>query len=226
MLILAKRKLWRPRGIVRLYENGRLLSETENLWVNSGLVALANLLANVTSGNVAKAVGFGSGLTTPAVTDTDLTGPWKYYNAVGAATVGPSGGIASGSVQFAYALAATDYGASGMTINELGLFGGTATLPAAIGTTNPAWQATHAYVVGNLIVDSNNNIQRCTTAGTSGGSAPAWATTLSSTTSDSGAVWTLVALHTAPVGMIAHDIVPAFPFTVGNTYSGTWTFSM
>ena len=140
--------------------------------------------------------------------------------------MGPSGGIASGSVQFAYALAATDYGASGMTINELGLFGGTATLPAAIGTTNPSWAATHAYAFGALIADANGNIQRCTTAGTSGGSAPSWAVTLGNTTNDNTAVWTLVALHTAPAGMIAHDIVPAFPFTVGNTYAGTWTFSM
>ena len=76
------------------------------------------------------------------------------------------------------------------------------------------------------IVDSNGNVQRCTTAGTSGGSAPSWATTLNATTNDSGAVWTLVAFHTAPVPMIGHVVVPAFPYTGGGNYSGTYTVSM
>jgi hypothetical protein len=215
-----------PRGTVRLYRRGKLLWERDNLFVNAGLTVLASLISGVTAGEIAAAVGFGSGTTTPAVADTDLTAAPKYYNAVGTHTIGPSGGVASGSVLFNYSLLTTDYGANGMTITELGLFAGSATLPAAIGTTNPAWAASTAKVVGNLIVDSNGNIQRCTTAGTTGASAPAWATALNSTTSDGTAAWTLVALHTAPTPMIAHVVVPAFPYTGTGNYSGTWTLSM
>jgi hypothetical protein len=217
---------WRPHGTVRLYKRGRLLWERDNLFVNAGLTVLASLISGVTAGQIAAAVGFGSGTGTPAVTDTDLSAAPKYYNAVSTHTIGPSGGVASGSVLFNYSLLTTDYGANGMTITELGLFAGTATLPAAIGTTNPAWAASTAKVAGNLIVDSNGNIQRCTTAGTTGASAPAWVTTLNSTTNDGTAVWTLVALHTAPAPMIAHVVVPAFPYSGTGNYSGTWTLSM
>jgi len=212
----------------QIWKRGRLLWERENLVVNAGLTALASLLGGTTSGEYVTVMGFGSGSTAPAITDTGLTTTPTYYNAIGTVTIGPSGGVAAGSVQFAYSLASTDYAANPLTIQEMGLFGntGAANFPAAAGTANPAWTATHAYTVGALIVDSNGNVQRCTTAGTSGGSHPTWATTIGATTNDSGAVWTLVALSTAPVPMIAHVVVPSFPYTGGGNYSGTWTISM
>ena len=222
----AMRRGRRPHGTVRLYKRGKLLWERDNLFVNAGLTVLASLISGVTAGEIAAAVGFGSGAAAPAITDTDLTAAPKYYNAVGTHTIGPSGGVASGSVLFNYSLLTTDYGANGMTIAELGLFAGAATLPTAIGTTNPAWAVGAAKVIGNLIVDSNGNIQRCTAAGTTGASAPAWAATLNSTTNDGTAVWTLVAMHTAPAPMIAHVVVPAFPYSGTGNYSGTWTLSM
>ena len=242
MLIISDKGAHRPKGIVRLYESeltpwrpripgplrwrrGKLLWERENLFVNSGLPALASLMAGVTAGEYALAVGFGSGSTTPALTDTDVTAP-KYYNAVGGHTiVGPA-------VTFNFALTLNvDYGATGITIEEFGLYAntGAATLPAAIGTTNPSWAASTAKTVGNLIVDSNGNIQRCTTAGNTGISAPAWAATIGATTNDSAggatAVWTLVALHTAPTPMMAHVLTPSFLFENAGTYQGTWTFT-
>ncbi|MGA8059978.1 MAG: hypothetical protein WB999_17160 [Candidatus Binataceae bacterium] len=213
----------RPKGIVRIFSRGTLVWECRNLFVNAGLPALANLMAGVTSGQYALAVGFGSGGAAPTVNDTDLSTAPKYYNAVGTHTF-PS----SGSVQFNYALSATvDYGALGMTVQEVGLFanGGAAAMPAALGTANPAWAALTAWVAGNLIVDANGNIQRCTTAGTSGSAALTWATALGATTSDGGVVWTLVALHTAPAPMLAHAVVPAFAFNGTANYQGTWTFT-
>ena len=148
----------RPKGIVRIFSRGTLVWECRNLFVNAGLPALANLMAGVTSGQYALAVGFGSGSAAPTVNDTDLSTSPKYYNAVGTHTF-PS----SGSVQFNYALSATaDYGALGMTVQEVGLFanGAAAAMPAALGTANPAWAATTAWAAGNLVVDANGNIQR------------------------------------------------------------------
>jgi len=175
----------RPKGTVRIFSRGALVWECRNLFVNAGLPALANLMAGVTAGQYALAVGFGSGSAAPTVNDTDLGVAPKYYNAVGASTF-PN----SGSVQFNYALSATaDYGALGMTVQEVGLYanGSAATMPAAIGTANPAWTASTAWTAGSLIVDANGNIQRCTTAGTGGATAPTCGTALSATTSDGAA---------------------------------------
>ena len=127
------------RGTVKLYEGpsyrrGRLLWERENLVVNAGLTALASLLGGVTTGQFVASVGFGSGSTGPLATDTALAATPAYYNAVGAATIGPSGAIAAGTVQFAYSLVTADYAANPITISEMGLFGNTGgvNLPAAI----------------------------------------------------------------------------------------------
>ena len=213
----------RPKGIVRIFSRGALVWECRNLFVNAGLPALANLMAGVTSGQYALAVGFGSGAAAPTVADTDLSTAPKYYNSVGIHTF-PN----SGSVQFNYALSATaDYGALGMTVQEVGLFanGAAAAMPAALGTANPAWAASTAWTAGSLVVDANGNIQRCTTAGTSGSSVPTWATALGATTGDGSAVWTAVALHAAPSPMLAHAAVPAFAFDGSANYQGTWTFT-
>jgi hypothetical protein len=55
--------------------------------------------------------------------------------------------------------------------------------------TTPAWQASHAYSIGNLIVDRHGFIEQCTTAGTSGSGTPGWTTTWNSTLNDNGVVW-------------------------------------
>jgi hypothetical protein len=219
----------RPTGRVTLRLDGKIIWENDNLFVNAGLTALASLLGGTTTGEYASVVGFGSGNTTPSATDTALSATPAYYNAVGTVTIGPNGGIAAGSVQFAYQLATTDYAANPLTIQELGLFGntGSASFPAAVGTANPTWTTSTSESVGNLIVDSNGNIQRCTTAGTTGsGSHPSWATTIGNTTTDNTVTWTLVAKSAAPTPMIAHDVVPSFPYTGGGNFSGTWIISM
>jgi hypothetical protein len=60
-------------------------------------------------------------------------------------------------------------------------------------TFNPAnWFASTVYAAGVLKLDSNSNVQKCTTGGTTGASAPTWATTLNATTTDNGVVWQLI----------------------------------
>jgi flagellar hook protein FlgE len=212
----------RPTGIVRLYRQEHLIWERQNLFVNTGLPLLANLIAGVTTGQSVSTMGFGSGALAPGATDTGLTAAPTYYNSIGSYSF-PS----AGSVQFNYSLQTSDYGAAGMTIQELGLFANAAavTMPAAIGTASPSWSASITVTVGTTIVDGNGNLQRCTAAGTSGSTAPTWSTILGSPTSDGSAVWTLVALHTAPGPMVAHVSVPAFAYTGTGDYSGTWTLT-
>ncbi len=52
------------------------------------------------------------------------------------------------------------------------------------------WQAGTAYAAGQIIVDSNFNIERVTTAGTSGSSTPSWSTGFQATTGDGTVSWT------------------------------------
>src|SRR5260370_30068727 len=166
----------RPKGIVRIFRRGALVWECRNLFVNAGLPALASLMAGVTSGQYALAVGFSSGGAAPTVNDTDLGTSPKYYNAVGTHTF-PN----AGSVQFNYALTATaDYGALGMTVQEVGLFanGAAAAIPAALGTANPVWAASTAWAARNLIVAANRDIPHRTPAGTTRSTPPTWATAL------------------------------------------------
>ena len=212
----------RPKGIVRLFRSRQLVWERDNLFVNSGLPALANLIAGVSNGQYVTAIGFGSGGVAPAATDVTLGATPAYYNETGGYSF-PS----SGSVQFNYSLQAADYGANGITIQEVGLFANTAgvALPSATGTANPLWLATTVQSLGNLILDANGNVQRCTAAGTTGTDLPAWSVLLNGTTVDGTATWTLVAFHFAPGPMVAHVTVPAFAYTGTGNYAGTWTLT-
>lgn len=125
----------RPVGTVRLklFRHGKLIwtFEENNLFVNTGLPALASLLGGDTTGQFASAIGFGSNGTAPALTDSALTAP-AYYKALdGHSEDG------QGSVTFTWSLGSSDSGAVGMTIQELGLLANqsSVTLP---GTTAPA----------------------------------------------------------------------------------------
>ncbi len=51
------------------------------------------------------------------------------------------------------------------------------------------WIASHAYVVGQEVLDTHLQIQAVMTAGTSGGTTPVWSTTKGSTTTDGGVTW-------------------------------------
>jgi len=63
--------------------------------------------------------------------------------------------------------------------------------------TQPAWPSTQTVTPGQMIVDTNGNVQEVTTAGTTGSSAPTWATTLGAATIDNTVTWTLVGLEPA-----------------------------
>lgn len=66
-------------------------------------------------------------------------------------------------------------------------------LPVGLGT----WQASHAYSLGDQILDPAGHIQQITTAGTSGAAEPTFNDT-GSTTTDGTAVWTDQGYNPAP----------------------------
>ncbi len=53
-----------------------------------------------------------------------------------------------------------------------------------------AWAANTYYFVSQVVVDSNNNIQQLTTAGTTNGTVPSWQTGLNAVTTDDTVQWT------------------------------------
>lgn len=77
-----------------------------------------------------------------------------------------------------------------------------------------SWEGTKAYVIGDLISDGTY-LQRCTAAGTSGGIAPAWATTVGAVTADAGTLrWTNEGL----------DVIGSTPYILPNaTAAPEWT---
>ena len=221
---LLERGTFRPRGKVEIFRDGELVSRSRNLVVTNGYIAMASLMAGGAIDQSVSVAGFGSGTAAPALTDADLGAEPKYYNAVSGHTF-PS----SGEVQFTIDLTVgVDYAAAGITVTEVGLFGNTGAiaLPSYVGTGIPAWAASTAYAVGQMVTDSNGNVQRCTTAGESGAAAPAWATVIGSTTADNTAVWTMIAGHSVPSPMWAHALVSAFDFTGSAGYTETWTISI
>ncbi len=65
---------------------------------------------------------------------------------------------------------------------------------AGYGTLSiPAWQANHLYSIGNLITDTNGNVQLASFAGTSGATQPTWPTIPLTQTVDGtgGLIWIL-----------------------------------
>jgi hypothetical protein len=76
------------------------------------------------------------------------------------------------------------------------------------------WVASQAYTVGKVIVDANGNAEICTTAGTSGSTAPAWPTTsLATVTDGTTLVWTMLGrVGTAHCTGTSGNWVASFPY--------------
>lgn len=134
-----------------------------------------------------------NGGTVPLVTAENC-----YYRATGYRPYLPLSPISN-------ALGSACIGAIGVydTNGALQIFAGTAndlyklsgTSWTKVSRITPAWAASTSYTLGTLIVDSNGNLQKCTTAGTSGSpSHPTWNQSVSGTTTDNTVTWTLLNL--------------------------------
>lgn len=89
-----------------------------------------------------------------------------------------------------------------------------------------AWASSTAYSVGNIVrassLQASGLVFRCTTAGTSGGSEPAWGTDIGSTITDGTVVWTAVASSYEELAEIAPSaIIELFELTLDATLHGS-----
>jgi len=88
-----------------------------------------------------------------------------------------------------------------------------------------AWTDANAYVVGDIVrataLQASGLVFRCTTAGTSGASEPAWGTDIGSTVTDNTVVWTAVASSYEELAEIAPSaIIELFEMTLDATLHG------
>ena len=89
-----------------------------------------------------------------------------------------------------------------------------------------AWAASNSYSVGDIVrastLQASGLVFRCTTAGTSDSSEPAWATTLGNTVTDNTVVWTAIASAFEELAQIAPSaIVELFEMTLDDTLHGS-----
>lgn len=164
-------------------------------WMPSTLEAAGNLIVD-SNGNTQKC-------TTPGTTGSSAPARWqRTFNAT----------TLDGSVVWTL-IALGSSTAGQQCIDSHG------NLQTATAVTAPNWAGSFAYAIGNLVIDSNGNTQRCTTAGTSNNSAPTWSTTSGGTTADGGSVvWTLVAIGRAA---ITGTTPPTWTTTLNNTTTDT-----
>jgi len=135
-----------------------------------------------------------------------LTQTWTRYQVTASSLAGTAAvGVFIGSISNP-AIAVQMYGAQlevggpatplqNTTNQPLGVYqwGINAPTVAPVVSSSPvglAWQSGHVYSLGDQITDPNGNLETVTTAGTSGGSIPTFATLPSQTTTDNTVVWT------------------------------------
>lgn len=224
------------RGHVRVdaWSRGRHLwtRSTDNLVVLGLTTTIARLLRDP-SGNTGyglAAIGWGNGTDTPAITDTGLKGAQQYYKALGTISLPAVGAGQPAQVQAAFNLNAgnlLDYAAAGITVTEVGLFvnPSAAALPALIGLSLPSWSA-GSYALGARVIDANGRVQRCTTAGATGGSQPTWNQVVGATTSDGAATWTCIADSVAPGVLVARALLGLGTISDNVSFSSTWTLTL
>lgn len=104
----------------------------------------------------------------------------------------------------------------GAQIENWGIVGPTTapTINKGVGTSG--WQTNTFYANNEVVVDSNGNLQQVTTAGTSGSTAPAWATTDGSTTTDNTVVWTQLETAAELTWAANFAYTTAKPFIIAN----------
>lgn len=66
---------------------------------------------------------------------------------------------------------------------------------------NTPWLASHAYSIGQAVLDTHFQVQVVSTAGTSGATTPAWSTTQAANTTDNGVTWINQGPYVASIGV-------------------------
>jgi phage tail sheath protein FI len=125
---------------------------------------------------------------------------------------------------------------NGSQLATLAVVSGTSSTarPAQTGTTSvgfsglnsyPAWAAAGTYALGDIVIDSNGNLEKATavTAPGHSGASVTWPTTVGSTTTDQDITWQLVTIGTGLLN-VKPDTAPTKWQIALQTAAGTSTF--
>lgn len=113
----------------------------------------------------------------------------------------------------------------GSQIENWGIVGPTVAPTVNPGASNSGWQPNAFYSDdGAAIVDSNGNLQKVTTNGTSGATQPSWATNVGAVTTDGTVVWTMTQTAASMV-WAAHTEYGPTPITNFSITSNVVTFT-
>jgi hypothetical protein len=93
------------------------------------------------------------------------------------------------------------------------------------GGQSNSWQPNTFYANDPVVIDSNGNLQKVTTAGTSSNSAPAWATSVGTTTTDGTAIWTMIQTAASLVWH-PHTTYPQGQFIIGTAVGTPCLFKL
>jgi hypothetical protein len=113
-----------------------------------------------------------------------------------------------------------------LTTSFAGGPGGSSTLTATLGVITATigqvvtqWSASTTYTTGQMVVDSNGNVQTVSTGGTSAAAEPLWAKVLGGLTQDNTVVWTLTQLGSISAFNGGYRYAVALVNTLDNTVS-------
>ena len=88
-----------------------------------------------------------------------------------------------------------------------------------VGPAQP-WVASNPYTAPSVVLDSNNNLQLVTSAGTSGATVPSWNASFAGTTTDSGVTWTNIGPGLV-IAYSGYNYIAAYRTVTGNLSSAS-----
>lgn len=115
----------------------------------------------------------------------------------------------------------------GSTIENWGIAAPTTAPTIAVQSgNNVSWQSNTFYSNDQVVVDSNGNLQKVTTAGISGASTPAWAVTDGLTTNDGTVVWTQLETAAELTWQASTAYTSAKPFIIASANGTNCLFKL
>ena len=103
----------------------------------------------------------------------------------------------------------------GPRVENWGIVAPTDTLSPEIASGGVAWQPNTVFSQVGVVIDSNGNLQKITTAGKSGANPPTWATSVGLTTNDGTIVWTMIQTAASLIWQ-PHTVYPIGSYVIGN----------
>ena len=102
----------------------------------------------------------------------------------------------------------------GSPVEDWGIQSPTGVLQPIVGTSNISWEPDTYYSLPGVAVDTNGNLQQVIGVGTSGSTAPTWATSVGLTTLDGTVTWKMIQTAASLIWQPNNTYTPTLQFTL------------